>query len=222
MCPSGGNAAGFFAGAAERLPMRRLCILLSVAVLASTGCGQYGATQSPPVLAGSKLPQGWNADGRVGAVSFTNLHTFEGPPDGARPFAPLTSFNGTLYGTTSDGGAHRAGTVFTVTPTGVEAVVHSFTGGADGANPEGGLFALAGRLYGTTRGGGAHGLGAVYSVETNGTVKVIYSFKGGADDGAEPRGELTGLVTELWGTTRAAAPRTTERYFRCLRAVTRN
>ncbi|HLY02173.1 MAG TPA: hypothetical protein VKR56_06705 [Candidatus Cybelea sp.] len=38
--------------------------------------------------------------------------------DGARPLAGLINVNGTLYGTTSDGGASRrfAGTVFAITP----------------------------------------------------------------------------------------------------------
>ena len=42
------------------------------------------------------------------------------------------------------------GTVFKVTPNGVENVLHSFEGGSDGADPSGDLINLSGTLYGTT------------------------------------------------------------------------
>ena len=44
------------------------------------------------------------------------LHSFAGGSDGDNPGAGLIDVNGTLYGTTSDGGAHRDGTVFALTP----------------------------------------------------------------------------------------------------------
>ena len=44
------------------------------------------------------------------------LYSFKGKPDGAGPQAGLLELNGTLYGTTADGGSHGEGTVFKITP----------------------------------------------------------------------------------------------------------
>lgn len=44
------------------------------------------------------------------------LYSFAGGSDGANPDAALVDVNGTLYGTTSDGGRHDHGTVFALTP----------------------------------------------------------------------------------------------------------
>ena len=46
----------------------------------------------------------------------TVLHDFAGGPDGANPLGTLVLFDGALYGTAKFGGAHGAGTVFTVAP----------------------------------------------------------------------------------------------------------
>ena len=43
------------------------------------------------------------------------LYSFKGNPDGANPTAALTDLNGRLYGTTSEGGLHGGGTVFSIT-----------------------------------------------------------------------------------------------------------
>jgi uncharacterized repeat protein (TIGR03803 family) len=79
----------------------------------------------------------------------TVLHSFTGPPaDGAIPGANATLIQGSdgnLYGTTSDGGAVNNaptddgwGTVFKITPEGVETIFHSFSGGqSDGELPLG-------------------------------------------------------------------------------------
>lgn len=46
----------------------------------------------------------------------TVLHSFGGSGDGTNPYAGLLNVDGTLYGTTTYGGAHGEGTVFAVTP----------------------------------------------------------------------------------------------------------
>jgi uncharacterized repeat protein (TIGR03803 family) len=96
----------------------------------------------------------------------TVLHSFSGG-DGAHPAAALLNVNGTLYGTTYEGGAYGAynnGTVFSITLSGRETVLHSFAVGQDGNNPQSGLSYVNGTFYGTTSGGGAHGYGTVYSI----------------------------------------------------------
>jgi len=53
----------------------------------------------------------------------TVLYRFKGGTDGWSPLSPLTNVNGTLYGTTSNGGDHNTcciwygyGTVFALSP----------------------------------------------------------------------------------------------------------
>jgi hypothetical protein len=58
-------------------------------------------------------------------------------------------------------------TVFSVTSSGIEAVLHSFSDGSDGKNPESGLIDVNSTLYGTTAYGGGSGPetgGTVYSI----------------------------------------------------------
>lgn len=112
------------------------------------------------------------------------LHSFGNGTDGFFPFAGLTSVDGTLYGTTGNGGAYNAGTggtVFSITTGGTEKVLHSFGSGTDGSSPTADLIDVKGTLYGTTGAGGAYNAGTVFSITTSGTEKVLYSFTGGAD-----------------------------------------
>lgn len=135
------------------------------------------------------------------------IYAFQGgTQDGKEPVASLVNLNGTLYGTTVDGGSAGYGTVFSVTPSGTEQVLHSFQGGGDGAYPHGGLIALNGTLYGTTLGGGGAkrcapgGCGTVFSITPSGTETVIYSFALHRD-GDGPYATLLALNGKLYGTT---------------------
>ncbi|HEX4080063.1 MAG TPA: choice-of-anchor tandem repeat GloVer-containing protein [Rhizomicrobium sp.] len=136
--------------------------------------------------------------------SETVLHAFAGKPDdGAWPWAGvIADKKGNHFGTTSQGGAKNAGTVFEVAADGTESTLYTFTGGSDGANPAAALIEdKSGNLYGTTQGGGASGWGTVFEVSPAGTETVLYSFSGGSD-GAKP---LAGLIIDkagnLYGTT---------------------
>jgi uncharacterized repeat protein (TIGR03803 family) len=72
--------------------------------------------------------------------------------------------DGSLYGTTADGGANGKGTAFKITPGGALTTLHSFDG-ADGAGPIAGLIqATNGEFYGTAASGGANGDGTVFSL----------------------------------------------------------
>jgi uncharacterized repeat protein (TIGR03803 family) len=134
----------------------------------------------------------------------TVLHSFGGSGDGEYPEAGLINVNGTLYGTTTGGGASSNGTVFSITPPGSGTVLYSFKGGKDGEGP-GDLIAVKGTLYGTTSGGGSGlcngGCGTVYKITTAGTETVLYRFfKHFGTDGRNPRGPLDVNGT-LYGTT---------------------
>lgn len=116
----------------------------------------------------------------------TVLYSFTGKPDGFGPDAGLLDVNGTLYGTTINGGAHGDGTVFAVTLSGAETVLHSFTGKPDGAHPYAGLTNVDGTLYGTTTTGGANDGGTVFTILPSGAETILHSFQGGAADGKFP------------------------------------
>jgi uncharacterized repeat protein (TIGR03803 family) len=95
------------------------------------------------------------------------LYTFTGyPSDGQHPIAGVVrDKQGNLYGTTDWGGPSNDGTVFKVTPSGLETVLHNFTGGTDGLNPHGGLVLdTKGNLYGTALYGGTFGDGVLFKV----------------------------------------------------------
>jgi len=150
----------------------------------------------------------------VGAVKV--LHKFTGfPSDGVNPHAGLLALNGTLYGTTLDGGDFKCGhsdsggcgTVFEVSTSGKERVLYRFKGYPhDGAYPSASLVAENGILYGTTSGGGngsgcSTGCGTIFEVTTSGAgYKTLYSFKGGTD-GEDPQGALLAVKGALYGTT---------------------
>jgi uncharacterized repeat protein (TIGR03803 family) len=97
----------------------------------------------------------------------TVLHLFTGGADGGQPLAGLVrDKKGNLFGTTRSSGATGFGTVFKITPSGVEKVLHSFSGnGEDGAYPYAGLVMDSqGTFYGTTLSGGLYGAGVVYKI----------------------------------------------------------
>jgi len=132
------------------------------------------------------------------------LHSFTNIPDGTYPLASLViDAQGNLYGTTPEGGAFGAGTLFRVDTTGEETVLYSFTGGADGGYPYASLVLDAqGKLYGTTSEGGAFGAGTVFTVDTTGEETVLYSFTGGADGGYPNFSPVIfDSVGNLYGTT---------------------
>jgi 6-phosphogluconolactonase len=118
-----------------------------------------------------------NGSGTVSDSDITNvavtcwtesvLYSFTGGNDGTYPYADLVDVDGTLYGTTYEGGTSGYyGTVFEINPsTGEETVLYSFAGGNDGANPYAGLvMGSNGILYGTTLYGGTSGAGTVFQI----------------------------------------------------------
>ncbi|HXM64628.1 MAG TPA: choice-of-anchor tandem repeat GloVer-containing protein [Terriglobales bacterium] len=114
--------------------------------------------------------------------TLTTLHSFAGSPsDGAEPFANVVfGTDGSLYGTTSIGGANNAGTVFKITPGGVLTTLYSFcvlSKCADGQMPEGGLVRTSdGDFYGTTTIGGVYTVGSLFKITPGGTLTTLYSF----------------------------------------------
>jgi uncharacterized repeat protein (TIGR03803 family) len=96
------------------------------------------------------------------------VYSFGANADGTNPAAGLINVNGTLYGTTSEGGGFGGGTVFSIDPkSGAETVLYSFCteqGCTDGEYPRAGLVNINGTLYGTTYKGGKYNFGTVFSI----------------------------------------------------------
>jgi uncharacterized repeat protein (TIGR03803 family) len=146
------------------------------------------------------------------------IYGFAGQPDGYDPWgAVIQDKDGTVYGTTTLGGANGLGMVFKLTPPAkagqqwTETVLHDFAGKSDGRVPFSGLLqGPGGVLYGTAGGaGGSNGQdeGVVFEMtpppagSSQWGFTVLHSFKGGAD-GAEPMGTLiAGKNGVLYGTT---------------------
>jgi uncharacterized repeat protein (TIGR03803 family) len=133
----------------------------------------------------------------------TVLYSFSGTPDGAYPQSQLVADpDGNLYGTTTEGGAANAGTVFRLTLSGTESVLYNFAGSPDGAYPTAGVVRdTAGNLYGTTFRGGSSSTGVVYKIDPLGHETLLYSFRG-SFDGASPAAALLldPKGTSLFGT----------------------
>jgi len=149
------------------------------------------------------VSSGWGTIFKVSVSGIEKvIYRFNAGNDGAHPWAGLTLLDGTLYGTTYQGGTNGAGTVFKVSTAGAEHVLYSFKGGKDGEYPYARLLALDGALYGTTyQGGVSYGWGTVFKVSTSGIERVLYRFQAGKD-GAHPY--YAGLVERngaLYGTT---------------------
>jgi uncharacterized repeat protein (TIGR03803 family) len=178
------------------------------------GAGDGTSPLAPLLDVGGTLYGTTNAGGAYGggtvfAVSESSgtetvLHNFGGSGDGGSPqYGQLVSLNGTMYGTTLSGGAYGRGTVYSITPSGTEAVLHSFGGeSGDGTSPYAGLVILNGTLYGTTSSGGANNQGTLFSVTpaSSDAYSVVWAF-GGSGDGAHPRTDLIVVNGTFYGTT---------------------
>lgn len=140
------------------------------------------------------------------AGSWKTLHSFDANVEGFDPYAPVVeASNGRFYGTTTNGGAYSAGTVFSVTRSGTFKTLHTFVqDGVDGMVPYGGLVQTAdGYLHGTTYVGGYYNSGTVYRMSLSAALRIEHDFGALADDGFLPMAGLA-LASDgrLYGTTR--------------------
>jgi|SRR5580698_1119123 uncharacterized repeat protein (TIGR03803 family) len=157
--------------------------------------------------------------------SFSTIYNFCNKAncvDGNVPFwGVVLGTDGSLHGTTSNGGANTVGgTVYKVTSAGKLTVLYSFCSQpncTDGSTPEGGLIeGIDGNYYGTTRNGGNGPLclsrgdcGNVFKSTPSGTTATIYNFcsQPNCTDGILPTaplvqgtdGNFYGSTTELNG-----------------------
>jgi uncharacterized repeat protein (TIGR03803 family) len=136
------------------------------------------------------------------------LHHFGPSRNGWNPNAGvLVDADGTIYGTTSGGGRHDAGTIFKITSGGDFSVLYHFNGNF-GGGPQGELlFGKDGAIYGTTFGNGKYNRGSIFRITKGGDFTKLYDFlgvdqPGGSHDGADPQGALAlGEDGTIYGTT---------------------
>ena len=134
--------------------------------------------------------------------------------DGSAPSGPLLASNGSIYGTTTIGGAHNCGnyqgggcgTVFRITPNGKFRTLYSFCtqpNCADGTNPWAGLIqATDGALYGVTSDAGNpfSVCGTIFKITLDGSLTTLYRFD--FTDGCQPFGGLLQATDgNFYGTT---------------------
>ena len=203
---SGGSTSG---GSIYRVSSTgEITVLYEVAQHFSNEAGMYWGLRSAPNgdLIGATM--GWDIGDfhgvvlRVDAAGVTTiLHTFGGGADGSRPTsAPVVAADGTIYGTTFQGGLQDSGTVYKISPQGDYSVLYSFT--PDQAGPFSGLvLGHNGRLYGTTVYGGQTGNGTVFELKTNGQLRVVYEFNGVNNFGYPQGGLVETTPGTFYGTT---------------------
>ena len=170
-------------------------------------------------LYGTTPGNGTNVNTSFGAVfkvtlsgQETLVYTFQGQAvsDGQLPEAGLIQgVDGDFYGTTSEGGSGISGTVFKLTPGGVETVLSNFNAGGstsvNGYSPIASLIqASDGNLYGTNNLGGAHNDGTVFQVTPQGVTNLVYAFGASSGDGSDSQTNLIQASDgNFYGTTHA-------------------
>jgi uncharacterized repeat protein (TIGR03803 family) len=139
----------------------------------------------------------------------TELYAFTPTAHGSGPLpvgALTRDAKGNLYGATESGGNVFAGSVFKLTPSGLEGTLHSFDPAAgDGSTPSSGLtIDSAGNLYGVTYSGpGSGAYGVIYKVTPSRSETLLHSFTGGTDGAVPQANPVVDSLGNLYGTASA-------------------
>jgi uncharacterized repeat protein (TIGR03803 family) len=205
-------------------PMAGLLVASDGALYGTTDAGGSGNGHNGAVF---KL----NPDGS----GYTLLHSFPGEPgDGRFPRSSLVEGrDGTLYGTTQNGGTNDAGTVFKLKKDGSGyRVLHSLTGSlgskpdpqglmrgvlngvptrfsneGEGIGPTGLVQGSDEALYGTTEHQGKNGGGTAFKLKPDGSdFTILHNFPGTEGDGQNPcRSMVQGSDGVLYGMTKTCS-----------------
>jgi uncharacterized repeat protein (TIGR03803 family) len=136
--------------------------------------------------------------------TITTLWSFGSGADGEFPKGGLVqASDGNFYGTTGSGGTTGYGTVFRLTPGGVETVIWNFSMDSGGYFPEGALVVGGdGNLYGAASFGGTNSDGVVFKVTLAGVESVVWNFGGSLEGGTPAPKLIIGSDGNLYGTTK--------------------
>lgn len=141
--------------------------------------------------------------------TFTSKVVFTGTSQSALGSAPVAALiggpGGSIWGTTSAGGTHDLGTVFSFNPTSGNVTTIVNFDGSNGSRPKAALVVESGIFWGVTYDGGAADTGTIFKIDpaNSNAVTLVSSFLGttGTARGAYPVAPLAhGLAGELWGT----------------------
>ncbi len=189
------------------LPLRLQALQRNASVIRAVACIGIGVL----LCAGASLAQ-----------TYTVLHTFTGPPDGANPIALMLDNAGNLYGATGGGGDTTGttfcspggcGTIFKIGLTGKEHILYRFSpnGVFNGYLPQGPSLVQDAQhnIYGTTLYGGAlgcnvyggEGCGTVFKLDPTGHETALYRFTQANGNGTLPAGLVQDAAGNLYGTT---------------------
>jgi uncharacterized repeat protein (TIGR03803 family) len=152
---------------------------------------------------------------RLHAQSYSDLYTFSTysgfPPanaDAALPYCTLALTNGTLYGTSYEGGKSGEGALYSIHTDGTGFTnLHSFSplsstfsgDNSDGAQLFSSLLIYSNQLYGTSTTGGASGFGTIFRLNFDGSAFTnLHSFP---NSGGSPYAELIAVSNVLYGTS---------------------
>jgi len=138
----------------------------------------------------------------LSGANYQVIHQFNGH-EGAYPASGLLLAGNTLYGTSSQGGDHNFGTIFSIQTDGTHFTpFHSFQGNTLEGSYPGALVLVGSTLYGMTNQGGANSAGTIYSIDTDrNNFTTHYHFN--LSDGASPNGSLIHDNGILYGMTSA-------------------
>ena len=145
---------------------------------------------TPPIRAtdgnlyGATLQGGTTSHGLIYKLTrqgkLSALYMFCSQPnctDGSSPeFGPILGKDGSLYGTTSNGGANNLGVVYKITLSGNLSVLHSFCHCAEGWYPNSLVEDGKGGFFGTTLEDGSHQFGAIFHLSAQGKMTTLYNF----------------------------------------------
>jgi uncharacterized repeat protein (TIGR03803 family) len=183
--------------AMNRMTAFALCALASAGSVSHAHADEPGSARSnaPPDL---RMVDAAQPDGH----DFSVVHAFsrdKSRSDGAHPNCPPTRMNdGSLLGTTSEGGAMGQGTIYRIAPDGTETIVHEFGLGSDGALPNAcPLAATDQHAYGTAAAGGANGGGIAYRIDMDGSnYTVLHDFDPSGSGVSTPVSALVEMRTD--------------------------